>query len=77
MSVESPKAAFSSRLMASTPETGTALYFDTVSNCNARYTGTIGILKACCQSSMINPDDADHLLANVIRHGFYSPVTVP
>ncbi len=39
-----------------------------------RYTGTIGILKACCLSSMITSDEADDLLAAMIRHGFYSPV---
>ncbi len=39
-----------------------------------RFTGTIGILKACCAASMITPEEADDLLATMVKRGFYSPV---
>ncbi len=39
-----------------------------------RFTGTIGILKACCTTSMITPEEADDLLTTMVKYGFYSPV---
>ena len=37
-------------------------------------TGTLGILKAACGEGMLTVAEADKLLADMIRHGFYSPV---
>jgi len=37
-------------------------------------TGTIGILKACCREQLVTPEEADALLAQMVRHGFYSPI---
>lgn len=37
-------------------------------------TGTIGILKASVQDSLLDPEQANEVLANMITAGFYSPV---
>jgi predicted nucleic acid-binding protein len=37
-------------------------------------TGTLGILKAACGERMLTGVEADKILADMIRHGFYSPV---
>ena len=37
-------------------------------------TGTLGILKAAYGEGMITPAEADKILADMVRHGFYSPV---
>lgn len=37
-------------------------------------TGTIGILLACCRDGTIEELEADTILAEMIRQGFYSPV---
>lgn len=39
-----------------------------------KYTGTIGILKACCQAGTLSADEADALLKAMIDAGYYSPV---
>lgn len=38
------------------------------------FTGTIGILVACCRDRSLKIDAADQLLARMIGSGFYSPV---
>ena len=42
--------------------------------CNVPFTGTIGILKACCRDGVLSADTADEILAAMIAQGFYSPV---
>jgi predicted nucleic acid-binding protein len=37
-------------------------------------TGTLGILKAMCAEGMLARAEADKILGDMIRHGFYSPV---
>jgi predicted nucleic acid-binding protein len=37
-------------------------------------TGTIGILKACCDDGQLGPDDADLALSRMVDAGFYAPV---
>jgi len=37
-------------------------------------TGTVGILKASCLDASLTADDADTVLADMVRAGFYSPV---
>lgn len=37
-------------------------------------TGTLGILKAVAEEALITLDEADEILAVMVRHGFYSPV---
>ncbi len=39
-----------------------------------KYTGTIGILKACCLDGTLSLDDADNTLAAMIDSGYYAPV---
>ena len=39
-----------------------------------KYTGTIGILKACCAAGALSLDDADKALAAMIDAGYYAPV---
>lgn len=39
-----------------------------------KFTGTIGILKACCRDAMITPRDADDILQSMIDAGYFSPV---
>lgn len=41
---------------------------------NVLFTGTIGILKAAQQDGLISLEIADHMLQQMIKHGFYSPV---
>ena len=38
------------------------------------FTGTIGILKACCREGILAPQEADVLLQNMINAGYFSPV---
>jgi predicted nucleic acid-binding protein len=38
------------------------------------FTGTIGVLKACCLDQQLTAAEADRILAEMIRQGFYSPV---
>ncbi len=45
--------------------------------CNERdipFTGTIGILKACCIDATLSPEEADAMLQSMITAGYYSPV---
>jgi predicted nucleic acid-binding protein len=37
-------------------------------------TGTIGILKACCQDDLLPPEEADAILTTMIEAGYYAPV---
>ena len=37
-------------------------------------TGTVGILKACCRDGRLTEEEADAVLADMIRAGYYSPV---
>ncbi|MFC1452061.1 hypothetical protein ACFLSJ_01800 [Verrucomicrobiota bacterium] len=39
-----------------------------------KFTGTIGILKACCLDGTLSPDEADTVLRAMIDAGYYSPV---
>lgn len=39
-----------------------------------KYTGTIGILKACCKDGLLSEDEADTVLKSMIDAGYYSPV---
>ena len=41
---------------------------------NLPFTGTIGILKACCMEGSLSPEEADDCLAAMIDAGYYSPV---
>lgn len=41
---------------------------------DVRYTGTLGILKASCLDGQLSVQDADDLLATMVRQGFYSPI---
>jgi predicted nucleic acid-binding protein len=43
--------------------------------CGLRFTGTIGILKACVMDGTFQPAEADELLKEMIREGDHSPVT--
>ena len=38
------------------------------------FTGTIGILKACCLQKVLDPDTADSILQSMIASGYRSPV---
>ncbi len=38
------------------------------------FTGTVGILRACCLDESLNPQDADDVLEAMIAAGFYAPV---
>ncbi len=38
------------------------------------FTGTIGILKACCLDRTLSPPDADAILQSMIAAGYHSPV---
>ncbi len=42
---------------------------------NIRFTGTIGILKACCVDGQLPLEHADTILRRMIAHGCYSPVS--
>lgn len=47
------------------------------STCRAHgvgFTGTIGILKACCRDGTLSPEEADRALAAMVDAGYYSPV---
>lgn len=44
------------------------------SNYDIIYTGTIGILKACCIDGSLSVENADNILHEMIQCGFYSPV---
>lgn len=39
-----------------------------------KFTGTIGILKACCIDMVLSEDEADAILESMIDAGYYSPV---
>jgi len=39
-----------------------------------RFTGTLGILKACCVDGTLSPEAADTLLLAMIKAGYHSPV---
>lgn len=39
-----------------------------------RFTGTIGVLKACCRDEIIEPSEADTILQAMIDAGYFSPV---
>lgn len=41
---------------------------------NIMVSGTIGILKAACLDGILEADQANHMLSQMISHGFYSPV---
>ena len=41
---------------------------------NIPVTGTIGILKACCNDGTLSPDEADDVLRTMIDAGYYAPV---
>jgi predicted nucleic acid-binding protein len=41
---------------------------------NVRFTGTIGILKACCRDRVLLPEKADAILQAMIEAGYHSPV---
>lgn len=43
-------------------------------NMEISFTGTIGILKASVQDSLLTLEQADEVLANMISSGFYPPV---
>lgn len=38
------------------------------------FTGTIGILKACCRDNTLSPTEADEILATMVKNGFYAPI---
>jgi len=38
------------------------------------FTGTIGILKACCIDATRSPEEADAILQSMINTGYYSSV---
>ncbi len=38
------------------------------------FTGTIGILKACCIDATLSPEEANVILLSMIDAGYYSPV---
>ena len=38
------------------------------------FTGTIGILKACCRAGALTPQSADEVLQAMIEAGYHSPV---
>jgi predicted nucleic acid-binding protein len=39
-----------------------------------RFTGTVGILKACCADGVLSTADADEILSATITAGYHSPV---
>lgn len=39
-----------------------------------KYTGTIGILKACLADGAVSEDDANEILNKMIKAGYYSPI---
>ncbi len=39
-----------------------------------KFTGTIGILKACSQTGSLTPEAADAILQTMIAAGYYSPI---
>ncbi|MDA0747073.1 MAG: hypothetical protein O2954_11175 [bacterium] len=41
---------------------------------DVKFTGTIGILKACCRDGLILPQEADGVLQAMIEAGYFSPV---
>ena len=41
---------------------------------NVKFTGTIGILKACCLNRMLSLQEADVILQAMIDAGYFSPV---
>ena len=41
---------------------------------DVKFTGTIGILKACCRDGMITPREADTVLQSMVDAGYFSPV---
>lgn len=42
---------------------------------NIKFTGTIGILKACCRDEMLLPKEADTALQALVQAGYFSPVS--
>ena len=38
------------------------------------FSGTVGILRACCLDESLTPHDADDVLEAMVRAGFYAPV---
>lgn len=38
------------------------------------FTGTVGILKACCRDGALSPQEADRILDSMIGAGYHSPV---
>ena len=42
---------------------------------NVKFTGTIGILKACCRDKTLTPQEADTVLQAMINAGYFSPVS--
>lgn len=42
---------------------------------NVKFTGTIGILKACCRDQMLTPQEADTVLQTMVDAGYFSPVS--
>jgi predicted nucleic acid-binding protein len=41
---------------------------------NVTFTGTIGILKACCSDGFLALEEADKLLQAMVENGYYAPV---
>ena len=39
-----------------------------------KVTGTIGVLKKLCMKDILQPQEADSILQEMVRYGFYSPV---
>jgi predicted nucleic acid-binding protein len=42
---------------------------------NVKFTGTIGILKACCRDKTLTPKEADTVLQSMMNAGYFSPVS--
>jgi predicted nucleic acid-binding protein len=41
---------------------------------HVQFTGTIGILKACCRDGALSPQEADDILHDMVAAGYHSPV---
>lgn len=39
-----------------------------------KFSGTVGILRACCRDGTLSPDEADVVLQTMISAGYHSPV---
>ncbi len=44
------------------------------SECGVKFTGTVGILKACCEDGALAAEEADSVLQSMIDAGYRSPV---